>query len=102
MPRYWLSFDLGLRGNYDELYAWLDSHKAKECGDGVATFVYEKTRDQVARELKRIVGAKARVYLISKKEGGQGLIGKFVIGKRRAAPWSGYAVTELDSEEIEQ
>lgn len=93
MPRYWLSYDLGLRGKYEELYAWLDGQKAKECGDNVATFVSDKTREQITRELKRIVGPAARVYLITMKEGG-----KFIIGKRRAAPWAGYAVTELDSE----
>jgi hypothetical protein len=30
--RYWLIYDLGLQGHYDELFAWLDQHKAKECG----------------------------------------------------------------------
>lgn len=93
MPRYWVSYDLGLRGNYDELYAWLDKLEAKECGDSVATFVSGKSREQVIRELKKVVGPGKRVYLITMKQGG-----KFVVGKRRAAPWSGYAVTELDSE----
>lgn len=93
MPRYWVSFDLGLRGNFEELYAWLDSLGAKECGDSVATFVSKKSREQMARELKKVVSPGVRVYLITMKDGG-----KFIIGKRRAAPWSGYAVTELGSE----
>jgi hypothetical protein len=38
MTRYWLSFDLGLQGDYDNLYAWLDKQGAQECGDSVATF----------------------------------------------------------------
>jgi hypothetical protein len=38
MTRYWLSFDLGLQGDYDSLYAWLDKQGAQECGDSVATF----------------------------------------------------------------
>ena len=29
----WISYDLGVRGDYEGLYAWLDSHGAKECGD---------------------------------------------------------------------
>ena len=29
----WISYDLGIRGDYEGLYAWLDSHRAKECGD---------------------------------------------------------------------
>jgi hypothetical protein len=93
MPRYWVSYDLGLRGKYDELYAWLDGLGAKECGDSAATFVSDKSRDQITRELKRIVGSKGRVYLITTKEGG-----KFITGKRRAAPWAGFAVTETESE----
>ena len=103
MPRYWVSFDLGLRGNYEELYAWLDSQGAKECGDGVASFVSNKSREQIISELKKLEqppikslpGSRttARIYLITMKEGG-----KFIVGKRRAAPWTGYAPTEQESE----
>ena len=40
----WLSYDLGIRGDYESLYSWLDDHEAKECGDSVAflSFLYEK------------------------------------------------------------
>ena len=70
MPRYW-----GLRGNYDELYAWLDSLQAKECGGSVATFVSSMTRRQVApaQETCRVSG---EGLLITTKEGG-----KFIIGR---------------------
>jgi len=27
----WISYDLGLQGDYPGLYRWLDLHKAKEC-----------------------------------------------------------------------
>lgn len=93
MPRYWVSFDLGLRGNYDDLYAWLDSQQAKECGESVATFESDKSRDEITAEIKKIVSPGARVYLISRKEGG-----RFIMGKRRPASWAGYAVTELESD----
>lgn len=33
---YWLSYDLGVGGNYDKLYGWLDDHNAVPCGDSVA------------------------------------------------------------------
>src|SRR5262245_8598298 len=36
----WISYDLGVRGDYEGLYAWLDQHKAKECGDSVALLSY--------------------------------------------------------------
>jgi hypothetical protein len=34
--RYWISFDLGLMGDYSRVYEWLDSMDALECGPGVA------------------------------------------------------------------
>jgi hypothetical protein len=89
MTRYWLSFDLGLQGDYEGLYGWLDGQQAKECGDSIATFQSEKTRDQLAKELRHLLGdaKNARIYIINKKIGG-----KFVLGKRKLrAPWNGYA-----------
>ena len=94
--RYWLSFDLGLRGNYEELYEWLDGVGAKECGESVATFRSDKTRDQLAGELAALLGPerKTRLYLISLKQGG-----KFIAGKRKAAPWAGYSPEPVEAEE---
>ena len=115
--RYWLAFDLGLQGDYDDLYSWLDKQKAKECGGNVATFVSTKTRDQIVRELSGILDPKKsyaegqsarlgdlsgilepkgrpRIYIISMKQGG-----KFILGKRTFAPWTGYAQVSLESEE---
>ncbi|CAG0995272.1 hypothetical protein METP2_02874 [Methanosarcinales archaeon] len=94
--RYWLSFDLGLRGNYESLYEWLDAIEAKECGDNIATFITTKTRDQIKEELSKILDEKARIYLIDRKKGGQ-----FIFGKRKvAAPWAGYgeAMVEVEQE----
>ncbi len=92
--RYWLSFDLGLQGNYEALYVWLDNLRAKECGDGVATFESEKTREQLADELSEILEKKARIYIINMKQGG-----KFILGKRKVAPWLGFAESTLETEE---
>ena len=93
MKRYWLSFDLGLHGNYDALYEWLDRQDAQECGDSVATFRSNQPRDQVAKEIKEILrGTKnARAYLISMKEGG-----RFVVGKRKVSSWKGFAQVPAD------
>jgi hypothetical protein len=94
VTRYWISFDLGLRGDYAEFYGWLDKQEAKECGDNVATLVSEKTRDEIVKELSDRLSQEKnpRVYVIDRKKGG-----KFVIGKRKLAPWSGYAQTVFDS-----
>ncbi len=37
----WLSYDLGVKGDYEGLYAWLDDHGAIECGESVAFFNFE-------------------------------------------------------------
>ena len=97
MTRYWLSFDLGLQGDYDSLYGWLDQQQARECGDSVATFQSSKSRDQLTKELKNLLGEKknARIYIISKVSGG-----KFVLGRRKLrAPWNGYAEVSVTSGE---
>jgi len=100
MNRYWLSFDLGLRGNYESLYEWLDRLNARECGESVATFTCSKTPDQIKRELSRLLGSSARVYLVARSNKGA-YVGRFVLGKRKRAPWEGYAAAtaELDQEE---
>lgn len=94
--RYWLSFDLGLQGDYDSLYGWLDQQGARECGDSVATFKSKKTREQIANELKGLFDEKKkpRIYLVSMQKGG-----KFLFGKRKRAPWTGYADVSVSSGE---
>ncbi len=92
MKRYWLSFDLGLRGPYEELYQWLDDLQAQECGDSVATFQTEKTREQIVDELKKFLNEKSRVYIVDTGKGG-----RFVFGRRKKnAPWTGYAKVTSD------
>ena len=100
MPRYWLSFDLGLKGNYDGLYGWLDNLKAKECGDSVATFTSDKTVERLQKELRRILGTSARVYLVYTHGKPSRAAGKFILGGRKAAPWSGFGV--VPSEESDE
>lgn len=36
----WLSYDLGVDGDYEALYYWLDAHEGRECGDSMAYVVY--------------------------------------------------------------
>jgi len=93
----WLSFDLGIQGDYESLYAWLDSHKAKECGDNVASLWYEHEGDIVEAlqaDLKENVQLtrKSRFYVISNVDG---LKGSFVLGNRKSAPWAGFSGSEV-------
>lgn len=102
--RVWLSFDLGVRGDYNSLYQWLDEHDALECGNGFATFVYDFSSspedvDQLFAELKnelleRVseIETKGRVYaLTSIRVDDPHPAGMFIFGGRKASPWEGFA-----------
>ncbi len=100
----WLSFDLGVTGDYPKLYAWLDNHDATECGDNLAVLKYETSDeetlpDTLKNELESHVnfGSMDRVYLIWKNKQGVNK-GRFIIGKRKASPWQGYGASEVEDD----
>jgi hypothetical protein len=95
--RYWISFDLGLMGDYSHFYKWLDEQDAQECGSGTAAIVSTKPLDLIVDELRDILKdtPRARAYILSKLSDGR-FGGKFVVGGRRKAPWSGFAVSASD------
>ncbi len=97
---FWLSYDLGLKGDYIGMYEWLDFKEARECGDSLAVFEFEYDDDfiqEILAQLKDNVEFKKgdRVYLIWKDEENR-VKGSFIIGKRKPAPWEGYALEEED------
>ncbi len=110
--RVWLTFDLGVRGDYDSLYQWLDEHQAVECGNGVATFEYDfempdralsmdeivPVFDKLKNELKDRVGnieTKGRVYALTLIHSAQySPAGVFLFGSRKISPWDGFANKE--------
>lgn len=102
----WISYDLGAIGDYEGLYAWLDSHGAKECGDSVAFLrQYEYTGD-LPESLRRDLGEAVRlvkhnrIYVAYQDASGK-LKGKFLFGRRKRAPWEGFApasAAELEDE----
>ena len=54
----WLSYDLGLQGDYASLYQWLDAHGAKECGDSMALVnvdYADSLKDDLKEELVRSI-----------------------------------------------
>jgi hypothetical protein len=98
----WLSFDLGVRGDYEGMYQFLDAHKAKECGDSLGSFWYDYKKDLIPELLKDLkshveVNKRSRLYLIFPKEGKR--VGKFILGKRKAPPWAGFGPEEGEPEE---
>ena len=90
----WISYDLGINGPYEELYLWLDSMGAKECGDSLAFFQFS-TKDNIEAEIKKQIRNKVRVrkrdriYMIYLKDGKMN--GSFLFGNRKSAPWKGKA-----------
>ena len=97
----WLSYDLGVKGDYSSFYAWLDDHKAKECGDSLAVLQYEVSQEEeLPEKLKQDLesnitfGKMDRVYLVWKNNEGLNK-GRFIIGKRKASPWQGYGESEV-------
>jgi hypothetical protein len=94
----WISFDLGVNGDYEGMYAWLDDHDAKECADSVAHLQYESRGDIVA-ELREEIRAnvqltpRSRVYVIYRGDDTK-MKGTWLVGKRKQAPWTGYGSLE--------
>jgi hypothetical protein len=91
----WISYDLGVKGDYESLYEWLDDHEARECGDSVAFILFEHGNSPVETVVKREIGEainvdkQTRIYIVF-HDGKKQLKGRFIIGKRKAAAWSGY------------
>ena len=99
----WISFDLALGGDYENLYAWLDDMEAKECGNGFAVIDFEADED-LPEELKEELcervsfSKKDRIYALWSEDGK--IKGRFLVGKRKFAPWKGFgAKTELEDVE---
>lgn len=93
--RIWISYDLGIDGNYNRLYQVLDEVGAKECGDSLATVLLDAKSqfEPLLKRLKTSIRPRAsdRLYVIFPKDDG-GVTGKFIHGSRKRAPWTGYAV----------
>jgi hypothetical protein len=93
----WLTFDLGIQGDYQSLYQWLDTQQAIECGDNVAfvNFEYDGKGDlanQIKESLKNTIkeDSKTRIYVIWRQKD-KGVKGRFIFGQRKSPPWAGYA-----------
>ena len=100
----WISYDLGVRGDYEGLYAWLDQYKAKECGSSLAVLSYDYSGDLIKvlkADLAKSVetNKRARIYVIYRDEETKKMKGRFVFGNRRASPWAGAAGQDQEEDE---
>jgi hypothetical protein len=94
-----LSYDLGLKGDYNGLYIWLDQMEAIECGNNLAAFaidvpqtnfetVYNIVKDQISAHIA--ISSTDRIYMLMKDSNDNQMKGKFLFGNRKRAPWEGY------------
>jgi hypothetical protein len=98
--RFWLSYDFGIQGDYRSLYSWLDDIGAEDCGDSVASFEINGTREDVIKAIEKVAGLKGRLYLIGRNKEGK-VTGGFISGRRKSPPWTGSSnkTTKLEEEE---
>ncbi len=100
----WLSYDLGLRGDYEGLFRFLAEMEARECGGSLGVFNFP-VKDDLMKELKAAVkkhvdlGKRDRIYVAYKGPNGKPT-GQFLFGGRKAPPWAGYASTGADVEDV--
>ncbi|CEN54155.1 hypothetical protein [Capnocytophaga canis] len=102
-----LNYDLGLKGDYESLYCFLDNHKALDCGNCNAALkitISEDSFDAICEEVKNIIVGSVslnqtdRIYLTLTDENGK-MRGKFICGGRKRATWEGFGdVAEQSSD----
>ncbi len=106
--RIWISFDLGLDGDYENLFTWIDLHDGVECGDHLAFIAYEfdgELEASLTEDLSKVVTIRPRdrIYVIYHQTGPEGMraAGQFLFGGRKQAPWVGYATKDAgDSKDL--
>ncbi len=100
----WISYDLGIKGDYSGMYTWLDNYAAKECGDSLAFIHYEYKKDfidELLNDITDYVTLKKtdRLYIVYQDDSTNKIKGKFISGKRKGGPWEGYGEKEGFMEE---
>lgn len=93
-----LNYDLGFKGDYQNLYAFLDEHKAVDCGNCNAAFAMSFSKDDfdvIYTELRQALEQKIqiepndRIYM-TVTDATNKMKGKFLFGYRKRAIWEGY------------
>lgn len=101
---FWISYDLGLKGDYEGLYTFLDSVGAKECGDSIGFFhkdYGDNFLDGLTNDLKKYIRLTKtdRIYVVYLENDTNKAKGKFLFGSRKRSAWEGYATINSTTEE---
>ena len=100
----WITFDLGVGGDYKGLYSWLDAHDAEECGESVAVLTYQcegSIPDKLREDLKKSISIdrQTSIYVIYREPATSENKGIFLFGGRKASVWTGYSGSEREADE---
>ncbi|MHA1541336.1 MAG: hypothetical protein ACTSXL_01040 [Alphaproteobacteria bacterium] len=109
-----LSFDLSTDGDYQGLYTWLDNNNAVECGTSCAQIDLKSKKGlgkpwqslikDLQNDIKKNVKIKDglfndRIHVTFKTN--NEIKSGFLFGKRKKAPWSGYAINSENDGRLE-
>ncbi|GAA0734277.1 hypothetical protein GCM10009430_49260 [Aquimarina litoralis] len=104
-----INYDLGLKGDYESLYSFLDNKDAVDCGNSSGAFEFnfiggselshEDKIEQVKTEIESHVSLSKgdRVYIIVHDKNGQPR-GTFIFGHRQRPIWEGYGTKTEDDD----
>ncbi|AWH84557.1 hypothetical protein HYN59_05235 [Flavobacterium album] len=103
-----INYDLGLKGDYQNLYRFLDNHDALDCGNSNAALeievsednfdiIYEETKELIESEIT--ISNNDRLYLTVTDSSCQ-MRGRFLFGTRKRAIWEGYGNKETFQEDV--
>ncbi len=108
----WLTYDLGVGGDYQNLYAWLDDHEAVDCGNNFAflSMSYQNgmSDDDFMKAILRDIKSRVRlipgnrIYIVRSFLDEHNQVktkGSFIYGKRKASPWEGFGSKTNDTAE---
>ena len=75
---------------------------AKECGNSVAYLTYTHVGDlmeSLKEEIANMVSLdkRSRIYVVRRAD--NGIKGRYLIGRRKAAPWEGYGDIDDDTDD---
>ena len=97
----WMTYDLGVGGDYQGMYSWLDDHEADECGNNAAFVKFQhpenlETDEEFTESLAKDLNQKIklvpsnRIYIVWASFDKGDIMGRFIYGKRKANPWKGF------------
>jgi|SRR5690606_12585909 len=95
-----LNYDLGLKGDYENLYKTLDNLEAQDCGNSNCTFDFkyptscdsheerfEELKNYFEREVEFKKGDRIYAVVLDSREIARG---RFLVGSRQRGVWEGY------------